>query len=145
MAFTGVTSLLQTMAVRSLTRTYRQQKTHEMEYRQYQVIARRKAEIEQLLADDGDWRQVLKQVIADAVPGVSPTWLTVMDVSATPVPHFDVTGEDGKRYTFTISPSFAFPWRARAIPLDASLSPAMRVEVQVIWEYLTEQQGIELP
>ncbi|MCP4538084.1 MAG: hypothetical protein GY832_13160, partial [Chloroflexi bacterium] len=47
--------------------------------------------------------------------------------------------------TFTISPSFAFPWRARAIPLDASLSPAMRVEVQVIWEYLTEQQGIELP
>ena len=149
--FNGVTSLLQAVAVRSLTRTYRKQKTQEMEYRQYQVIAQRKAEIEQLLADDaGNWRQVVAQILADAVPGADTAWLAVADVSITPTPRFDVVGEDNGRYTFTISPGsmrrrFVL-WRmGRAIPLDASLSLALRVEVQTVWECLAKQQNLELP
>ncbi len=142
LAFTGATSLLQVVAVRSLTRTYRQQKAQEMEYRQDQVITRRKAEVEQLLADDaGNWRQVVAQILADALPGADTAWLTVADVSTTPVPRFDVVGEDGKRYTFTVSPARG---KGRVISLDASLSPAMRVEVQTVWKHLAEHHGLDL-
>ncbi len=144
LVFNGATSLLQAVAVRSWTRTYRQQKAQEMEYRQDQAIARRKAEIEQLLADDaGNWRQVVAQILADAVPGADTAWLTTADVSTTPVPRFDVVGQDNQRYTFTVSPA-TLRRKSRVIPLDASLSPAMRMEVQIAWEHLAEQHGLDL-
>jgi hypothetical protein len=148
LAFNAIAALTQAMSVRALTHTYRRQKAQEMEYRQYQVVAQRQAEVEAQLAEDGDWRPVLAQVLAEAVPDADTTWLTVAGVSCSPVPRLDVTGQDGRQYVFTVAPNTVRQRltlrRDWMISLDASLSPTVRVEVQAVWEHLAQQRNLDL-
>ena len=71
-----------------------------------------------------------------------------MSRSCSPVPRLDVTGQDGRRYTFTVAPDTVRQrWtlgRDRAVSLDASLSPTVRVEVQAVWEHLAQQRHLDL-
>jgi hypothetical protein len=89
----------------------------------------------------------LAQVIADAVPEADTTWLTVAEVSCSPAPRLDVIGQDGRQYVFTVAPGTVHQrWtlgRDRAVSLDASLSPMVRVEVQAVWEHLAQQRNLD--
>jgi hypothetical protein len=107
-----------------------------LEYRHHGLIAQRQEQLAQTLAEPGGWNRVLAQVLADALPGVDPGWLGLETVTGSP-PSFAVSGEgDGDRYTFTVSP----PPLSSAVPLDASLHPATRIEVQAVWAHLMGQQ-----
>jgi hypothetical protein len=148
LAFNGFASLSQAASMRSLERTYRRQKAQEMEYHQYNVVVQRQEELTEILAQTGGWQEVLRQVITDASPDVSTGWLTLVSIAVSPVPHFVVFGDE-REYVFTVSPN---AMRSRAqrlfqrdqvVPLDASLSPAVRVEVQAVWRCLAEQQSLD--
>lgn len=134
-----------TRAIRRLERTYRRQKSLELEQLQAQVVARRRAEVEALLARPDGWKQVLDQLLADALPEVGARVGPegVLKVSAAPAPHFVVAGEkDGRlAYTFTTSPDAlrkagVFGRKNPVVPLDASLHPATRAEAQAVWDHL---------
>lgn len=131
-----------TRAIRRLERTYRRHKSLELEQLQARAVAARRAEVEALLARQDGWRQVLDQLLADAVPGARVGPEGVLSLSADPAPRFLVAGEaDGRAYLFTTSapetPRRRLRGRTRApMPLDAALHPAARVEVQAVWEHL---------
>jgi len=136
-----------TRAIRRLERTYRRQKSLELEQLQAQAVARRRAEVEELLARPDGWRNVLNQLLADALPEVGARVGTggVLDLGGSPVPRFTVAGRDGRSYLFTTSPEAlrrvkVVGRRERATPLDAALSPAARVEVQAVWDHLAAQR-----
>ncbi|HEC35805.1 MAG TPA: hypothetical protein ENI39_04630 [Anaerolineae bacterium] len=132
-----------TRAIRRLERTYRRQKSLELEQLQAQAVARRRAEVEEILAQPGGWQQVLDQLLADALPEVGARVGPegVLKVSAAPAPHFVVAGEKGLAYTFTTSPDAlrkagVFGRKNPVVPLDASLHPATRAEAQAVWDHL---------
>ncbi|HHH42490.1 MAG TPA: hypothetical protein ENK56_10875 [Chloroflexi bacterium] len=136
-------------AIRSLERTYRRQKSLELEQVQAQLIAQRRAEVEALLAEPEGWRKVVDQLLADALPDITARVgeIGVLDLSAAPVPRFSVAGVNGQGYLFTTSPEalqkVGLLRQVRvveSVPLDASLHPAARVEVQAVWEHLAEQR-----
>ncbi len=136
-----------TRAIRRLEATYRRQKSLELEQLQAQLVAQRRAEVEGLLAHPDGWRQVLNQLLADALPEVDARVGTegVLKVAVVPTPYFVVAGEeDGRTYLFTTSPealreAAVLGRKDPVVPLDASLYPAARVEVQTVWEYLVVQ------
>ena len=145
-----------TRAIRKLEKTHRRQKALELEQMEAQVVVRRQEEVKDLLARAGGWWRVLDQLLADALPEmgarVEPDGL--LDVSATPVPRFNVVGKDGSIYLFTTAPDTLrklklLDRRDGDIPLDATLHPAARVEVQEVWEHLSAKrlgdQGFVLP
>ena len=142
-----------TRAIRRLEATYRRQKSLELEQLQAQVVARRRAEVEEELAQPNGWRKVLDQLLADALPEVGATvgQAGVLDLSADPAPRFTVAGKDGRLYLFTTSPEALrrkvglVGWKGEAVPLDASLHPAARAEVQAVWEHLAERRLRERP
>jgi len=146
-----------TAAITRLERTYRRQKALELEQLQAQLVDRRRAEVQALLAQPEGWRQVLDQVLADVLPGEGARVdsVGVLDMSATPAPRFTVAGPGGRSYLFTTAPevlrSLGQIWRKeRVVPLDAALSPALRMEVQAVWENLSagrlgEEVGNPLP
>jgi len=146
--FVGFALLTQTAATRSLERTYRQHKSLELEHLQVQTVARRRAELEKSLEEQADnWREIVHQVLADAVPSATNEWVTVTDVSASP-PHFTAARQEGsEEYVFTVAPDGVrrgrLTRRNRVIPLDASLSPTVRTEVQAVWQHLMNQHGLE--
>ena len=144
LAFNGFASLAQAAAVRSLERTYRRQKSQELELQQYRLVAQRQEELKKVLAQTGGWREVLKQVIADALPDEGTNLLSLGNGSATPAPHFVALG-DKREYVFTVSPDAlrerGLFRRDRVIPLDASLSPTVRVEVQAVWQHLVDRHS----
>ena len=148
LTFNGFASLTQAASMRSLGKTYRRQKAQEMEYHQYNMVVQRQEELTEILAQTGGWQEVLRQVITDASPDVSTGWLTLASIAGSPVPHFVVFGDEHE-YVFTVSPD---AMRSRAqrlfqrdqvVPLDASLSPSVRVEVQSVWRCLAEQQSLD--
>jgi len=149
--FVGFASLTQAAATRSLERTYRQHKSLELEHLQVQIMAQRRAELLELISDD--WREILRQLLADALPAAAiaaadtDEWITVTDLSASP-PHFTVARQEGgEEYVFTVSPDLvrqgSLMKRNRVIPLDASLAATARVEVQAVWQHLMEQHGLD--
>lgn len=149
LAFVGFALLTQTAATRSLERTYRQHKSLELEHLQAQTVARRRAELEKSLEEQADdWREIVHQVLADALPSAATDeWVTVTDVSASP-PHFTAARQEGsEEYVFTVSPELVrrgrLTQRNRVIPLDAALAPTARVEVQAVWRHLMNQHGLE--
>jgi len=132
-----------TRAIRRLEQTYRRQKSLELEQLEAQVVARRREEVRGLLGQVGGWQGVLDQLLADALPEtgaqVEPDGL--LDVSAVPAPRFNVAGSDGCVYLFTTAPDAlrkagVLDRRDVEIPLDATLHPAARVEVQEVWDHL---------
>jgi hypothetical protein len=149
LAFNGFASLTQAASMRSLERTYRRQKAQEMEYHQYNMVVQRQEELTEILAQTGGWQEVLKQVITDASPDVSTGWLTLISIAASPVPHFVVFGDE-REYVFTVSPNAVCSrtrrlfQRDQVVLLDASLSPAVRVEVQAVWHCLAAQQSLDI-
>jgi hypothetical protein len=99
---------------------------------------------------------VLDQLLADALPEtgahVEPDGL--LDVNVAPAPRFNVAGSDGCVYLFTTSPDALrkvklLDRKSGEIPLDATLHPAARVEVQEVWDHLSAKrlgdQGFVLP
>lgn len=143
-----------TRAIRSLERTYRRQKSLELEQLQVQLVTQRRAEVETELARPGGWQKVINQVLADVLPevGAGVGEAGVLDLSVEPAPRFTVAGENGRRYLFTTSPeglqkARLVGRRERAIPLDGSLHPAARVEMQAVWEHLAAQRlrGVQVP
>ena len=131
--------------VRQLAATYRRQKSLELEQIQTQTIAQRRAEVEALLAQHNGWQDILDQLLADAMPDADARVGTegLLNLSATPAPRFLVAGEgNGRAYLFTTTlpeqpRRILFGKREdRVIPVDASLYPAARVEVQAVWEHL---------
>jgi len=133
-----------TRAIRRLERTYRRQKSLELEQLQAQAVARRMEEVRGVLSRPDGWKEVLNQVLADVLPtGAVVGEAGVLSLSAEPVPHFLVAGQDGREYLFTTNPDLVRPARRRGkwdpIPLDASLHPAARAEVQAVWDHLAPQ------
>jgi type II secretory pathway pseudopilin PulG len=136
-------------AICNLEQTYRRQKSLELEQLQAQVVARRRAEVETLLAEPEGWRKVIDQLLADALPDITARVgkIGVLDLSAAPVPRFSVAGVNGQGYLFTTSPEalrrvglLRQVQVVHTTPLDASLHPAARVEVQAVWEHLAAQR-----
>jgi len=95
-----------TRAIRRLTRTYRRQKSLELEQLQEEVVGRRMQEVRRdIEAGPEGWRKVLNQVLADAPDTghrIGPAGL--LNLSVEPVPRFAVAGKDGWEYLFTTSP-----------------------------------------
>lgn len=136
-----------TRAIRRLERTYRRQKSLELEQLQAQAVARRLEEVRGLLAQPDGWRKVLDQVLADAVPNITARLsdADLLEISAAPVPRFTVLGVDGTGYTFTTSAEtlqryFPLVMKGEVIPLDAALHPALRAEVQAVWDHLAAER-----
>ncbi|HEY77195.1 MAG TPA: hypothetical protein G4O00_13645 [Thermoflexia bacterium] len=136
-----------TRAIRRLERTYRRQKSLELEQLQAQVVERRMQEVQRELAANEGWRKVLNQVLADALKDTSARVgpVGVLSLTTDPAPAFTVAGEDGREYLFTTAPDVLeqVGWigrKAPVIPLDASLHPAARAEVQAVWDHLAEQR-----
>jgi hypothetical protein len=143
LAFNGFSGLAQTAAVQNLARIYRREKGLELEQLQAQAVAQRRHEVTGLLAQEDGWRQVIDQLLADALPDSADrvTDEGVLDLSLTPAPRFTVVGPNQRSYLFTTSPEALrrvrmLSRRDRAIPIDAALHPAARVEVQAVWEHL---------
>ena len=93
------------------------------------------------------WRKVLDQVLADALPevGAAVGQAGVLDLSVEPAPRFTVAGKDRREYLFTTSPEALrkvglLGRKEEAIPLDGSLHPAVRAEVQAVWDHLAERR-----
>lgn len=136
-----------TRAIRRLTRTYRRQKSLELEQLQEEVVGRRMQEVRRDIgAGPEGWRKVLNQVLADALDTghrIGPAGL--LNLSVEPVPRFAVAGKDGWEYLFTTSPEAVrkvglMGRREKAVPLDGSLHPAVRAEVQAVWDHLAAQR-----
>ena len=136
-----------TRAIRRLERTYRRQKSLELEQLQAQVVERRMQEVRRELAANEGWRKVLNQVLADALKDTSARVgsVGILSLTTEPAPAFTVAGEDGREYLFTTAPEALekVGWigrRTPVVPLDASLHPAARAEVQAVWDRLAEQR-----
>ncbi len=129
-------------AIHRLGQVYRRYKSLEMEYLQAAAMARRQTEIKQLLDQADGWQVVLNQLLADALPGtgarIGPEG--ILGLSVTPAPSLVIAGEGGQVYEFTTSPPERglFGRRETVIPLDASLYPTARAEVQAVWDRLIE-------
>jgi hypothetical protein len=145
-----------TRAIRKLEKTYRRQKSLELEQLEAQAVARRREEVKALLDQEGGWQKVLDQLLADALPEtgahVEPDGL--LDLNAAPAPRFNVAGNDGCVYLFTTSPDALrkvklLDRKSGEIQLDGTLHPAARVEVQEVWDHLSAKrlgdQGFVLP
>lgn len=138
-----------TRAIRRLEQTYRREKSLELEQLQAQGVSRRKADVDIALSREGGWREVAQQLLADALPeetvdASGDSWITALDVAAAP-PHFVLARQDGSGDRFLFSTALdrkEIGRRARVIPLDASLSPAARVEAEAVWRHLADKQGL---
>jgi hypothetical protein len=136
-----------TRALRRLEKTYRRQKGLELEQLQARAVRQRRGELNALLAQPDGWLEVLGQLVADALPETEQRMegATVLDLSAAPVPRFTVGSSDGATYLFTTSPEAlrrvkVLGRKDEALPLDASLHPAARVEVQAVWDHLAAKR-----
>ena len=139
-----------TRAIRRLETTYRREKSLELEQLQAQAVDRRRAEVAGLLDRPDGWRAVLDRVLADALPETGARIGRIgqdglLDLNATPAPRFTVAGTDGAAYLFTTSPATLRRLRMigrkdAAIPLDASLAPTARIEVDAVWEHLAAER-----
>jgi hypothetical protein len=134
-------------SLRGLERTYRRQKGLELEQLQARAVRERQEEVRGLLAEPDGWLEVLAQLVADALPdaGRRMVGATVLDLSAAPASRFAVGGSDGVTYLFTTSPEAlrrvkVLGKKDEALPLDASLHPAARVEVQAVWDHLAAKR-----
>jgi len=138
-----------TRAIRRLEATYRRQKSLELEQLQIQAVARRMQEVEHVLTRPDGWREVLDQVLADALDTTARVGQAgVLSVACEPAPSFAVSGAEGREYLFTTAPETLrrVGWIGRktpVVPLDASLHAAARAEVQAVWEHLAAQRGWE--
>lgn len=148
MALNGLALLTQATAFRSLERAYRRQKSLELEVLQSQVVARRQAKVAQLLENDPDgWQRVLGQLLADALAGAGARIGAggVLSLSVSPAPRFTVAGVGDQVYIFTTLPDELrriglLRRKEQVVALDASLHPAARVEMQLVWEHLARRR-----
>jgi len=151
-----------TRAINHLERSYRRGKTLELEQLQIQLVVQREAELQKLLSQDGTWRGIVQQLLADAFPAQAMAvegaggWLTLTDVSDTPA-QFAVGRQDesGETFLFSVSRQAVTRkpgWRGLltslfsrdiVIPIDASLSPTARVEVEAVWRHLADRRGLD--
>jgi hypothetical protein len=149
-----------TRAINHLERSYRRQKTLQLEQLQAQLVVRRDAELRKLLGENEAWRGVVQQLLADAFPGqavaepAAASWLTLMSVADRP-PQFLVGRQDeaGETFLFTTAREEAGAGRSSwlrnllrlnpVVPLDASLSSTARVEVEAVWRHLAQRRGLE--
>ena len=139
MILNGFASLTQAAAVRSLERTFRRQKSLELELAMAQDLTARLDDLrEHLSSSSRAWREIAGQLLLDA--GVAPSEEVVLNLDEASVlpPHFAISA-GGNRYLFTTDPSQARR-RDRVVPLDAAtVSPFARVEAHALWAHLTEQ------
>ncbi len=124
-----------------LERTYRQRKSLKLQ----QLIAQRQARVEELLSEPDGWRQVLSQLLADALDrNVLIGQEGILELSLEPAPRYAVAGEEGIEYRLTTQPlrGVRLPGRKeQVVPLDATLHPAARMEAQMLWEHLAGGQA----
>jgi hypothetical protein len=151
----GFSFLQSSCGFRSLKRSYRRHKRRELRQLQAHALAQQKVEVRQLLAQDPEgWRQVLSQLVADALGGSTAVGKEgVLELSAQPAPHLTVAGNDHE-YTFTTQPDLLDPEGVsgiteKVIPLNATLHLAASVEMQAVWDHLATQrlreQALVLP
>ena len=144
LALNGFASLSQAAAVRSLERTYRRQKSQELEQAFGRDLTARLEQLRGHLTGEPDaWREVVRQLLVDAGVGTDSTSIDEVEVSANSHPCFVVAG-NGRHYLFTTDPSRlrksrAIRWRDRVIALDTALSPFARVEAQALWDHLAQE------
>jgi hypothetical protein len=143
LAFSGMCSLAQAASTRSLERTYRRQKSQELEFAMASDLTRRKDQTERRLADDAEvWRKVVAQLLADAGIGGSPALEKGIDVREIPCPHFVIREETNRyHYVFTVNPeplrkARIIRRRDRVVPLDTTLSLYARIEAQALWDHV---------
>jgi hypothetical protein len=153
-AFLGATVMAATLAIRAFERTYRRQKALELEQLQASLVEQRRAEVKKILhtgASDQEqgWRKIVRQLLADALPesGGRIGAGGLLNLSASPAPRFTVAGAGESNYLFTTSPEALrrvkmIGRRDKALPLDAGLHPAARVEVQAVWDFLALRQRL---
>jgi hypothetical protein len=144
LAFTGFSSLAQAAAIRSLERTYRRQKSQELELALGRELTAHLEQLRTHLAGGEDaWRGVVRQLLVDAGIG-DAAMLEAGGVSIEPVPCLVVEG-GSRRYLFTTAPdelrrNDAVRRSDRVILLDAALSPFARIEAQALWDHLAAQR-----
>jgi hypothetical protein len=146
LVFNGAAVLLQTMALRSITHTYRRQKSQELELAMAQELATHQQALrEELSGDPRAWQETVRQLLADVRVSHDSAWMQG-DVT-TVFPSFAVVGAD-RVYTFTTDPDRARGsllarwrgWRDRVIALDTTVSPFARVDAQAVWGHLAAQR-----
>ena len=153
--FGAFSLLLQRSGFRALQQSQRRQKNLELGQSQAHALVQREVELRQMLAQQPEgWRQILSQLVADALGGSGVVGKQgVLDLSTDPAPRLTVTGNDDE-YVFTTRPEMLGPKRMngrteRAISLDGTLHPAAAVEVQAVWEHLAghrlREQTLVLP
>ena len=139
MILNSFASLTQAAAVRSLERTFRCQKSLELELTMAQEVTARLDDLrEHLSSSSRAWREIAGQLLIDA--GVATAEEIVLNLDETSVlpPYFAISA-GGSRYLFTTNPSQARR-RDRVIFLDAAtVSPFARVEAHALWAHLTGQ------
>jgi hypothetical protein len=112
---------------------------------QARLIAQRRAEALEIFRTPDGWRWVLDQLLADAGIAGRVGQGGVLSLAALPAPSLQVAGADGQTYVLTTRPDELrrvglLARRQRIIPLDASLHPAARDEMQLLWEHLARER-----
>jgi hypothetical protein len=135
----GFAALTQAAAVRSLERTFRRQKSQELELAMAQDVTARLEDLREHLSSSGRaWREIAGQLLLDA--GVAPPEGIVLsqDESSVTPPYLSISG-GGNQYLFTTDLHRAHR-RDRVVPLDAAtVSPFARVEAHALWAHLAGQ------
>ncbi len=153
--FNTLALLLHTASLRDLSCAYQRQSRLERESLQAQVVARRRAEVLRLLSRspngnaspgaEANWRWVLAQLLADAGVAGCVGQGGVLSLTALPAPCLQVAGADNQTIVLTTRPDELrriglLARRQPVIALDASLHPAARDEMHMLWEYLARER-----
>jgi hypothetical protein len=112
---------------------------------QARLIAQRRAEVLEIFRTPDGWRWVLAQLLADAGIAGRVGQGGVLSLTASPAPSLQVAGSDNQTYVLTTRPDELrrvglLARRQRIIPLDASLHPAARDEMQLLWVHLARER-----
>ncbi len=144
--FSGFSLLLQGSGLRALQRAQRRERDLELGQLRSQALAQRNAEVRQILAQQSEgWRQILSQLVADALGGSGLVGKEgVLELSSDPAPRLTVTGND-REYIFTTRPELLGQKQTKGrteqiISLDGRLDPTAAVEVQAVWEHLASRR-----
>jgi len=139
MILNGFASLTQAAAVRSLERTFRRQKSLELELAMAQDVTARLDNLrEHLSSSSRAWREIAGQLLLDAGVATAEEIVLNLDEASVLPPYFAISA-GGNRYLFTTDPSQACR-RDCVISLDAAtVSPFARVEAHALWAHLTDQ------
>ncbi len=115
--------------------------------REFEMLAKaRERDASEVLNSDEGWRAVIAQVAADVTAtGVVVDDAGILNATIHPTPYFTVRAADGREFYFTVDPdklrqTKVVPAKARAISVSRHGSLTAAVDLQLIWNKLTQQR-----